>query len=98
MLASASATSDLRRPVPGSETAALPASKPNDIHVQVEAPIVFRANDPPPVMPAPAEEASLLPLRDTPVPASFEAIVVPPKPAHHGFFGKLKGFFSTIFG
>ncbi|MGA9897998.1 MAG: AMIN domain-containing protein [Terriglobales bacterium] len=98
MLASASATSDLRRPVPGSETAALPASKPNDIHVQVEAPIVFRANDPPAVMPAPAEEASLLPLRDTPVPASFEAIVVPPKPAHHGFFGKLKGFFSTIFG
>jgi AMIN domain-containing protein len=98
MRASASATSDLRRPVPGSETAALPASKPNDIHVQVEAPIVFRANDPPPVMPAPAEEASLLPLRDTPVPASFEAIVVPPKPAHHGFFGKLKGFFSTIFG
>ena len=96
--ASASATPDLGRPVPGTETAALPASKPNDIHIQVEAPIVFRANDPPPVMPAPAEEASLLPLRDTPVPASFEAIVVPPKPAHHGFFGKLKGFFSTIFG
>jgi hypothetical protein len=98
MRASASTVSDPRRPVPGSEIAALPASKPNDIHVQVEAPIVFRASDPSPVTPAPAEEASLLPLRDMPTPAPFEAVVVPPKPAHHGFFGKLKGFFSAIFG
>jgi len=98
MRASASAALDLRTPVPGTETSALPASKPNDIHVQVEAPIVFRASDSPPVTPAPAEEASLLPLRDLPMPASFEAAVVPPKPAHHGFFGKLKGFFSAIFG
>ena len=97
MQASASTTSDPRRPVAGSETAALPASKPDDIHVQVEAPIVFRAEDPPPVEPAPAQEAKLLPLRDMPMPASFEAAVMPPKPAHHGFFGKLKGFFSTIF-
>ncbi len=96
--ASASATPDLRRPVPGSETAALPSSKADDIHVQVEAPIVFRANDPPPLTPAPAEEAGLLPLRDMPGPASFLAVVVPPKPVHRGFFGKLKGFFSTIFG
>jgi hypothetical protein len=98
MRASASATLDSRRPLPGSETAALPASKPNDIHVQVDVPMVFRATDPPLPQPAPAEEASLLPLRDVPVPASFEAVVAPPKPAHHGFFGKLKGFFSAIFG
>lgn len=98
MRASASATPDLRRPVPGSETAPLPASKPDDIHVQVEAPIVFRASDPPPVTPAPAQEAALLPLRDMPLPARFEAVVVPPKPVRHGFFGKLKGFFSAIFG
>jgi len=101
--ASASAASDLRLPVPGSETAALPASKPNDIHVQVEAPMVFRASDPPPVRPvpvrpAPVAEASLLPLRDLPVPAAFETVALPPKEAHHGFFGKLKGFFAAIFG
>jgi hypothetical protein len=98
MRASADPASNLRRPVPGSETAPLPALKPNDIHVQVDAPIVFRASDPPLLRPAPAEEASLLPLRDLPIPASFEAVVVPPKTAHHGFFGKLKGFFSAVFG
>jgi hypothetical protein len=97
MRASAAAMQELR-PVPGSETAALPASKPDDIHVQVEAPIVFRASEPPAVGPAPTEEASLLSLRDMPMPASFEGVVVPPKPVRHGFFGKLKGFFSAVFG
>jgi hypothetical protein len=97
-LASATATSGPGRPVPGSETAALPASRPNDIHVQVDVPMVFRASDPPPARPAPADEAKLLPLRDMPVPASFEAVVVPPKPVRHGFFGKIKGFFAAVFG
>lgn len=97
MLASA-VTPDPRRPLAGSETAALPALKPSDIHVQVEAPIVFRASDPPPAGPAPAEEAKLLPLRELLVPNSFEAVVVPPKPVHHGFLGRLRGFFSAIFG
>jgi hypothetical protein len=60
--------------------------------------MVFRASDPPPLPPAPASEAKLLPLREMPVRASFEAVVVPPKPAHHGLFGKLRGFFSAIFG
>jgi hypothetical protein len=91
----ASAVAPDPRPVPGSETAALPASKPNDIHVQVDAPIVFRANDP---APAPAQEARLLALRDMPVQAEFEAVALPPKPVRHGFFGKLKGFFSSVFG
>ncbi len=98
MRASASTTSDRRQQIPGSETAALPALKPDDIHVQVDVPMVFRASDPPPVPSAPALEASLLPLRDMPVQTSLEAVVVPPKPTHHGFIGKLKGFFSTIFG
>jgi hypothetical protein len=98
MRASAAATLDVRRPIPGSETAALPASKPNEIHVQVDVPLVFSASDPPPVTPAPTQEASLLPLRDLPTPASFVTLVAPPKPTHHGFFGKLKGFFSAMFG
>jgi hypothetical protein len=98
MRASATTSEDMRTPAPGSETAPLPASKPNDIHVQVDAPMVFRGSEPSPVRPAPSEEASLLPLRDTPLPASFGAVVAPPKPAHHGFLGKVKGFFAAIFG
>ena len=70
------------------ETAALPPSKPNDVHVQVEAPFVFRASeirannlsaDSLPVpKPAPISEAELLQIADLPRPASFETEVLPP--------------------
>jgi hypothetical protein len=89
------------------ETAALPLSKPNEIHVQVEAPFVFRADDVsgdnrPVPKAAPIRDAALLPLRDLPRPASFEIEVLPPprtqiRPAHHGVFAKIKGFFANIF-
>jgi hypothetical protein len=96
LMRASATTSD--RPVPGTETAALPASKPGEIHVQVDVPMVFRGGDPPPIQPAPTEEAELLPLLDRTTPAPFEAVVLPPKPVRHGFFGKIKGFFSAIFG
>jgi hypothetical protein len=90
------------------ETAALPPSKPNDVHVQVEAPFVFRAadmpaNHPPAPKPVPIPDAQSLPVRDLPRPATFETEVLPPaqsqaKQVHHGAFGKIKGFFSAIFG
>jgi hypothetical protein len=90
------------------ETAPLPPSKPNDVHVQVEAPFVFRAadmpaNHPPAPKPAPIPDAQSLPVRDLPRPATFETEVLPPaqsqaKQVHHGAFGKIKGFFSAIFG
>lgn len=89
------------------ETAALPASKPNDVHVQVDAPFVFRAEDvpaakPAAAKPAPVREADLLPARDLPRPASYRVDVLPPpqaqaKPARHGVFAKIKGFFAGIF-
>ena len=89
------------------ETAPLPPSKPNDIHVQVEAPFVFRAQDMPASSPRPQPApvpaaAELLPVSDRPYPAWFQTAVLPP-PAiqarqHHGFFGKVKGFFTAIFG
>jgi hypothetical protein len=89
------------------ETAPLPPSKPNDIHVQVEAPFVFRATDvradrPPAPKPAPILEAELLQVRDLPRPATFETEVLPPpqtqtKP-HHGVFARIRGFFAAIFG
>jgi hypothetical protein len=91
-----------------SETAALPPSKPNDVHIQVEAPFVFRAEDlpahsrpaPKPVM---IREVELAAVRDLPRPASFEIEVLPPpqtpaRAARHGVLAKIRGFFSTIFG
>jgi hypothetical protein len=95
----------LERATTSPETAALPPSQPTDIHVQVEAPFVFRASDPnadsPRVpKPAPILEAELLQVPDWPRPASFETEVLPPPRArpHHGVFAKIKGFFATIFG
>ena len=76
----------------GNETAALPPSKPNDVHVEVEAPFVFRGGDPPPI--AEAESVPLAyAMRVTPPPAT----VLPPAAQHHGVFGKIKGFFAAIF-
>lgn len=93
-------------PVQGPETAAVPASKPNDVHVQVDVPFVFRAeehplNPEPPVRPAPTQEAELLPLGDLRFPEWFQLTALPPRPVkvhHHGFLGKLRGFFSAVFG
>lgn len=91
-----------------SETAALPPSKPGDVHVQVEAPFVFRAEDlraenRPVPKPAVIREVELSPVRDLPRPASFQIEVLAPpqthaKPPHHGMFAKIKGFFAGIFG
>ena len=84
----------------GPETAALPPSKPNDIHVQVDAPLVFRASDTPMPQPTPAGEAELLPLSHRDAPESLQTSALPPpqaKPQHHGFFGKIKGFFAGMF-
>jgi hypothetical protein len=112
-----SSTSSLHLAQPGDEskpdgmppvTAALPPSKPSDVHVQVEAPFVFRAedlraDDRPAPKPAPVREAELLPVRDLPRAATFTAEALPPpqpppKPARHGVFAKIRGFFSAIFG
>lgn len=87
----------------GLAAAVLPASQPNDVHVQVDAPLIFRANEPPPP-PTPLEEAQLLPLRFNFAVERPQVPVLPPppaaqaeKPARHGFFGKIKGFFAAIF-
>ncbi len=88
------------------ETAALPPSKPNDVHVQVEVPFVFRADqaqaENPPVAKPALIAAAELPPHGWPRPATFQIGALPPaqgriKPSHHGVFAKIKGFFSTIF-
>jgi hypothetical protein len=93
------------------ESAPLPPSKPNDVHVQVDAPFVFRASDLPPAaaskpvtppLPTPATpSASSLPVARPSRPAVFQTNVIPPSSnasqPRKGFFGKMKGFFVKVF-
>jgi AMIN domain len=93
-----SASSLVASSAPSPETAALPLSKPSDVHIQVEAPLVFRADDTPAAKPAPTREAELLPIRDRQRPAWLQAVALPPPKPHRSVFGKIKGFFAAIFG
>jgi hypothetical protein len=92
------------------ETAPVPPSKPADIHVQIEAPLVFRGSDrPKPVaqtasnMPpkAPATQPRSDPTAaipaPTPDPQPQGSEQAQNKPPRRGFFGRVKGFFSGIF-
>ncbi|HUA14528.1 MAG TPA: AMIN domain-containing protein [Verrucomicrobiae bacterium] len=86
----------------GPETAPLPASQPNDVHVQVDAPFVFSAKDRAVSVPTPVQEAKALPVEDSSArPVHLDAIVQAPaekpKPERHGFFHRLRGFFAAIF-
>jgi hypothetical protein len=90
-------------PAPGgSETSAPPASKPNDVQAQVEAPLIFRASDLPPAKPAsqPKPKTSSATndhsAAQAAMPRSTITITTTEK-SHHGFFGKVKGFFKSIF-
>jgi hypothetical protein len=89
----------------GPETAALPASQPNDIHVQVDAPLVFtprrRAAA---ALPPPLQAARDLPVEDSPGrQMHLDAVIESPPPEkqneneHRGFFRRVKGMFSSIF-
>ncbi len=88
------------------EAAAAVRSKKEDLHVQIEAPLVFRGSDRarttttatnmPPGSPAKPNAAP------TPTPAAAPQPTTPVQKGesakeHRGFFGKVKGFFSSIF-
>jgi hypothetical protein len=90
----------------GSETAPLPQSQPNDVHIQVDAPFVFTAkNRNGNGLVEPIQAAGSLPVRDSAAPQiHLDAVVQPPatrvpaKVEHHGLMHRLKGIFSAIFG
>ena len=93
---------------PTPETQPLPQTKPSDVKVEVDAPLVFSGRDvanaqqakaPQPA--APVAEAAAVPLPAKPADPKPATVVLPPvpeaKPQHKGFFGKIKGFFSSLF-
>jgi hypothetical protein len=88
----------------GPETAPLPPTQPDDVHIQVDAPFVFTAKNrialppPPPVVTVedrPPEEVAARQVHLDPV------VQAPPAPEkkeeHRSFFGRVKGFFAAIF-
>ena len=80
-------------------TTALPTTHPSDVHVQVEAPLVFRADT---SRPAPAIESRHLATTHSRQPDAIKMAALPPpanqtKPRNRGFFGKIKGFFGALF-
>jgi hypothetical protein len=92
----------------GPETQPLPPSQPDDVHIQVDAPMVFHGRqraDPPP---APTDEAAALPVTESSArPARIETQVqpppapapsTPPKAEHHGLLRRIGRFFVAIFG
>jgi len=89
----------------GPETAPLPASQPNEVHVQVDAPFVFTArNRSASALPAPVQEARDLPVEDSSArQVHLDAVVEPPpqekkaKAEHRGLLHRVGRFFAAIF-
>ncbi len=90
----------------GPETAPLPPSQPNDVHVQVDAPLVFTPkNRAAAALPPPVQEAKDLPMDDSPTRQVHLDTVIqsppppekPNQPEHRGFFRRVGGFFASIF-
>lgn len=88
----------------GPETAPLPPSKPNDVHIQVDAPFVFTAkNRGAGALPAPVQATKELPVDDSPArQVHLDAVIQSPppeqvKPEHRSFLRRIGGFFAAIF-
>jgi hypothetical protein len=92
----------------GPETAPLPASRPNDVHVQVDAPFVFSAKDRAAKSgptEAPAQAPPDLPLSESSQrQIHLDPIIQPAPPLEpqkkaepSGFFQRVGRFFSAIF-
>jgi hypothetical protein len=92
----------------GQETRPLPGLKPDEMHVQLDAPLIFTAKDRAAIVPSPPlEETRALPVEDSSLqPVHLDAIVEAPRPnrdaptnaARHGFFHRLGGLIRSIFG
>jgi len=91
----------------GPEVQPLPPSQPGDVHIQVDAPIVFQAKKAPEAPPAPPDEVGARPVKESSArPATVEAQVqAPPAPApgaqpkteHRSLLRRIGRFFGGIF-
>lgn len=91
----------------GPETAPLPASQPNEVHVQVDAPFVFSAKDraakaaaPSPVQTPPdlpIDESTQRQVHLDPVIQQAAPVEAEKKSQHDGFFHRVGKFFSSVF-
>ena len=93
----------------GPETQPLPLSQPDDVHIQVDAPFVFRGKKPSNASPAPLDEAAALPVMESSArPTQFEPQVQPPPASasapnaqenaeHDSLLRKIGRFFAAIF-
>jgi AMIN domain len=89
----------------GPETAPLPASQPNDPHVQFDTSLVFtpKSRATAKASPPPLQAAKDLPVEDSPsrqvhLDTVIESPPLAKKPEHRGVLRRVKGFFSGIFG
>jgi hypothetical protein len=86
----------------GPETRPLPPPQPGEVHIQVDAPMVFEAKKRSP--PAPVDEAAAQPATASSIkPVQLEAQVQPPpapaprpQPEHHRLLRQIGRFFSAI--
>jgi hypothetical protein len=91
----------------GPETRPLPDSQPDDVHIQVEAPLVFQGKKHSDPAAAPTTEAAALPVMEASSrPVRLETQVQPPsapttdpqpKAEHHGLMRRIGRFFARIF-
>lgn len=81
----------------GSPDAIGPSVGGNEVHVQVEAPLVFEGRAPH-IKEAPVQEVAALPTTPPPAPKLPTTIALPPaQPQHRGFFGGIGHFFRSLF-
>ena len=88
----------------GPETQPVP-SQSDDVHISVDAPLVFHGKSATPAPPAPTDEAATLPVMESSAkPVPLDARVQPPpapspkaKAEQHGLVRRIKGFFAAIF-
>lgn len=90
-----------------SPEAPVPSNGSSDVHVQVEAPLVFTGHRPAETQPqaaapspAPAQEAAALPANPpagSALPATVAMPSVKQQPEHRGFFGSIGHFFKSLF-
>lgn len=82
------------------DAVAPPRAKKEDLHVQIEAPLVFRGSDRARANTQTAANTAPKPPAPAPAPAPQPKAVAQKTDQdkeHRGFFGRVKGFFSSIF-